>query len=427
MNAPWKSGTAGGRDPYAAFICDEASLDILRPVAVEMGWAPEKCNKGGLRNAVQALSISASPNILLVDLSESGDPLNDINALAEVCEPGTVVIAIGQVNDVRLYRDLLSSGIHDYLLKPLQPGQLRDALVNAQAVFSAPKFTDASSAKQHISTAVIGTRGGTGASTLATSLAWLFSADSKMPTALLDLDIHFGTGALSLDLEPGRGLTDAIENPSRIDGLFIERAMIRANDNLAILSAEAPINSPLMTDGAAFLQLEEEFRHAFEMTVIDLPRNMLINFPQLVNDVNVILIVTELTLASARDTIRLLSWLKTNAAHAHVVVVANKVQPGVGEISKADFESSIERKIGFSVAYDVKAAANAAKLGQTFCEANRASKSSTTIREIAKMVMGASDIVADEGVAPAKKSLLGKIDLKSMLTKKAPAKASAPA
>ncbi|MBW8752878.1 MAG: pilus assembly protein CpaE [Sphingomonadales bacterium] len=426
MNAPWKSGTGGGRDPYAAFLCDEASLDVLRPVAVEMGWAPEKCNKGGLRNAVQALSISASPNILLVDLSESGDPLNDINALAEVCEPGTVVIAIGQVNDVRLYRDLLASGIHDYLLKPLQPGQLRDALVNAQAVFAAPKFSDGAAAKQHISTAVIGTRGGVGASTLATSLAWLFSADNKLPTALLDLDIHFGTGALSLDLEPGRGLTDAIENPSRIDGLFIERAMIRANDNLAILSAEAPINTPLMTDGAAFLQLEEEFRHAFEMTVIDLPRNMLINFPQLLNDVNVIIIVTELTLASARDTIRMLSWIKTNAAHAAVVVVANKVQAGIGEISKADFESSIERKIAFSVSYDVKAAANAAKLGQTFCEANRASKASVAIRDIAKMVMGASDVAMDDAVVPTKKSLLGKIQLKSMLSKK-PAGAKTPA
>jgi pilus assembly protein CpaE len=428
MNAPWKAGTAGGRDPYAAFLCDEGSLDILRPVVIEMGWQPEKCNKGGLRNAVQALSISASPNILLVDLSESGDPLNDINALAEVCEPGTVVIAIGQVNDVRLYRDLLASGIHDYLLKPLQPAALRDALVNAQAVFSSPKFADASAAKQHISTAVIGTRGGVGASTIATSLAWLFSADNKLPTALLDLDIHFGTGALSLDLEPGRGLTDAIENPSRIDGLFIERAMIRANDNLAILSAEAPINTPLMTDGAAFLQLEEEFRHAFEMTILDLPRNMLINFPQLLNDVNVIMLVTELTLASARDTIRLLSWLKTNASHAHVVIVANKVHAGVGEISKADFENSIERKIAYSVSFDAKAAANAAKLGQTFCEANRTSKASAAIREVAKMVMGAGDVAIEDGAAPTKKSLLGKIDLKSMLpNKKKPVTTSSPA
>ena len=417
MNAPWKPGPAGGRDPYAAFMCDEASLDVLRPVVVELGWQPEKCNKGGLRNAVQALSISASPNILLVDLSESGDPLNDINALAEVCEPGTVVIAVGQVNDVRLYRDLVASGINDYLLKPLTPAQLRDALVNAQATFAAPKLAEGAGVKQHISTAVIGTRGGVGASTIATSLAWLFSVDNKLPTALLDLDIHFGTGALTLDLEPGRGLTDAIENPSRIDGLFIERAMIRANDNLAILSAEAPINAPLMTDGAAFLQLEEEFRHAFEMTVIDLPRNMLINFPQLVNDANVIVIVTELTLAGARDTIRLLSWLKTNTPQAQLVIVANKVQPGVGEISKADFESSIERKIGFVVPYDIKAAANAAKLGQTFCEANRASKAGAVIRDMAKLVVGASELSPVEASRPIKRSLLGKIALKSKLAK----------
>ncbi len=427
MNAPWKPGTPGNRDAFNAFICDEAALDVLRPVVIEMGWQPEKCHKGGLRNAVQSLSITASPNILMVDLSESGDPLSDINALAEVCEPGTVVIAVGQVNDVRLYRDLLSSGIQDYLLKPLSPGQVRDALVNAQAIFTAPKNQDVSAAKRHISTAVIGTRGGVGASTIATSLAWLFSADDKMPTALLDLDVHFGTGALALDLEPGRGLTDAIENPGRIDGLFIERAMIRANDHLAILSAEAPMNSPLMTDGAAFVQLEEEFRQAFEMTVIDLPRNMLINFPHLLADVNVVLLVTEMTLASARDAIRILSWLKANAAHVQPIVIANKVQPGVAEISKADFEASIERKIGFSIPYDIKSASNAAKLGQTFADANRSSKAGTVMRDISKAVLGVGDGAAADEVVKAKTSLLGKFDLKALLPKKDKAKAPAPA
>lgn len=418
MNAPWKPGSPNGRDPFNAYLCDDNSLDILRPVVIEMGWAPEKCNKGGLRNAVQSLSITASPNILMVDLSESGDPLSDINALAEVCEPGTVVIAIGQVNDVRLYRDLLASGIHDYLLKPLSPGQLRDALVHAQAVFSAPKHGEGGGVKRHVSTAVIGTRGGVGASMLATSLAWMFSAENKMPTALLDLDIHFGTGALTLDLEPGRGLTDAIENPGRIDGLFIERAMIRANDHLALLSAEAPINSPLMTDGSAFVQLEEEFRQAFEMTIVDLPRNMLINFPHVLNDVNVIVLATEMTLASARDSIRLLSWIKSNAAHAQVIVVGNKVQAGVSEISKADFEASIERKFNFMIPYDLKAAINAAKLGQTFAEANRSSKAAAVIRDLGKAIANAAAGEGSEDLLEPKKSLLGKIDLKAMLSKK---------
>ncbi|HEY6817161.1 MAG TPA: pilus assembly protein CpaE [Croceibacterium sp.] len=419
MNAPWKPGPLGNRDPFAAFICDDSALDVLRPVIIEMGWQPEKCNKGGLRNAVQSLSIAASPAILMVDLSESGDPLNDINALAEVCEPGTVVIAIGQVNDVRLYRDLLSSGIHDYLLKPLSASQLRDSLNQAQTVFMSPRNSDGDTVKKHVATAVVGTRGGVGASTLATSLAWLFSSDHKRPTALLDLDVHFGTGALALDLEPGRGLTDAIENPSRIDGLFIERAMIRANEQLAILSAEAPINSPLMTDGSAFLQLEEEFRQAFEMTVIDLPRNMLINFPHLLAEVNVVTLVTEMTLASARDTIRLLSWLKTNAPGAQPLIVANKMQQGSSEISKADFEASIERKINYTIPFDQKAAANAAKLGQTFADANRTAKCGQVLRDIAKAIVGVSE---DDGAELAQlgtsTSLLGKFDLKGLLSKK---------
>ena len=416
MNAPWKAGMPGNRDPFAAFICDESTLDVLRPVVIELGWAPEKCAKGGLRNAIQSLSVSASPNILLVDLSESGDPLNDINALAEVCEPGTVVIAIGQVNDVRLYRDLLASGLHDYLLKPLSAGTLRDALAQAQAVFSAPKPGEGDAIKHHISTAIVGTRGGVGASTLATSLSWLFATKHNSPTALLDLDVHFGTGALALDLEPGRGLTDAIDNPSRIDGLFIERAMIRANDNLAIMSAEAPINSPLMTDGTAFLQLQEEFRQAFDMTVVDLPRNMLINFPHLLAEVNVVTLVTELSLASARDTIRILSWLKQNAPGAHPMIVCNKMQSGTAEISKADFEASIERKINFQINLDQKAAANAAKLGQTFIEANKSSKTVGPIREIGKTIVGVAD---DDGASLAESgkqgSMLGKFDLKSLL------------
>src|SRR6187401_2311077 len=285
MNAPFHA-RAGLRDPFTAFVCDEATADMLRPVAVEHGWSPEKVNKGGLRNAVQSLSVSASPNILFVDLSESADPLNDINSLAEVCEPGTIVIAAGGVNDVRLYRDLVASGIHDYLLKPFTVDQLRDSFAHAQMILSGPRG-DTQVDKPHVMAAVIGVHGSVGASTIATSLAWLLGERAHRSTSLLDLDVHFGTGALALDLEPCRGLTDAIENPSRIDGLFIERAMIRANEQLAILSAEAPINQSMLTDGSAFYQLQEEIRHAFEGTVIDLPRNMLVQFPHLVTDVNV--------------------------------------------------------------------------------------------------------------------------------------------
>jgi pilus assembly protein CpaE len=124
-----------------------------------------------------------------------------------------------------------------------------------------------------------------------------------------------------------------------------------------------------------------------------------------------------MTLASARDTIRILSWLKTNATHAQPLIVANKVQPGLAEISKADFEASIERKIDFTIPFDPKTAANAAKLGQTFAESNRSSKASSVIRQLADRVIGTSDEETVDG-EPAKKSLLGSFDLKSLLAKK---------
>ena len=419
MNAPWKSNATGTRDPFTGFVCDDLTLDVIRSVCDEMGWSQEKAFKGGLRNAVQSLSVSASPQILLVDLSESGDPINDINSLAEVCEPGTVVIAVGQVNDVRLYRDLLLSGLQDYLLKPLSPDALRDAFANAHAILNAPKNEDVSGDRPHISTAVIGTRGGVGASTIATSLAWIFSDKLGQQSGFLDLDVHFGTGALAMDLEPGRGLTDAIDNPSRIDGLFIERAMIKANEKLSILSAEAPMNSPVLTDGAAFFQLQEEFRAAFENTVIDLPRSMVIAYPHLVHDVNVMVIVSELTLASARDTIRVLAWLKSNAPQSKTIVVANKVHPGTPEISRKDFEATIERKIDLILPADTKATAQAAKLGQPLVEAVKSSKLASGISALAEMVQGSAAEAAADGLedsGKAKKSMLS--GFKSIMTKK---------
>ena len=417
MNAPFHRG-AGLRDPFQAFVADETTAELLRPVAVEHGWSPEKVNKGGLRNAVQTLSVAASPSILFVDLSESGDPLNDINALAEVCEPGTVVIAAGQVNDVRLYRDLVASGIQDYLLKPFSADQLRDAFANAQMTISGPRLMESANERPNVMAAVIGVRGGVGASTIATSLAWLMGDKAGRSTALLDLDVHFGTGALALDLEPGRGLTDAIENPSRIDGLFIERAMVRANDKLCVLSAEAPINQSMLTDGSAFYQLQEEIRHAFEGTVIDMPRNMMVQFPHLLGDVHVVVVVVEFTLAGTRDAIRILSWLKANAPQARVIVVANKVQAAVQEVSRKDFEHSIERKVDIVLPFDAKAASQAAKLGQPLAKVTKSAKVLQPLGELLTRIVDQEAEGNGEEQAKAGSSLLGKFNLKSLVAKK---------
>lgn len=415
MNAPFTSITT--REPFMAFLCDDETTETVRPVVEEMGWQPEKCFAGGLRNAIQSLSVTASPQILLVDLSEAGDPLTDINSLAEVCEPGTVVIAIGQINDVRLYRDLIVSGLQDYLLKPVSGEQLHEAFLQAVNAISGPRGEENAQTQSHLSVAVIGTRGGVGASMIASSISWTLSQGKKLHTAFLDLDVHFGTGALNVDLEPGRGLIDAIENPARIDGLFLERAMLKANEHLAIMSSEASIGSPIMSDGTAFFQLQEEFRTSFDVAVLDLPRNVLIHYPHLLSEVNVIVLLCDMTLASARDTIRLLSWLKNNAKHCRILLVANKFVGSGGEIGRKDFESSVEQDIDLVVPLDIKAAAQAAKLGQPIVEAVPGSKTSASIRQLVDMIQNQ---VADEEEGEKDGGSAGAFDsLKALLKPKA--------
>ena len=416
MNAPFNPRMST-RDPFSAFMSDLDAEDVVRATALSFGWPLERIHNGGINYAVQSLAVSQSPNILLVDLGESSDPLEDINGLAEVCEPGTMVIACGRINDVRFYRDLLGSGIHDYLLKPFTPDQLHDCIAQAQAVQAGARAAEASNETPHHMTAVIGVRGGAGCSTVAVSLAWLMSESGK-PTALLDLDVHFGTGALALDLEPGRGLTDAIENPSRIDGLFIERALVRPSEMLGVLSAEAPISQPLTGDGTAFLQLQDELRSAVACSVIDLPRHMLVQHPALLADVATAVVVTELTLAATRDTIRILSWLKANAPATRVILVANKV-PAAGqeEVVRKEFESSVEHKIDVVIPFDAKAASQAAKLGKPVAETARTAKVGQALAELVEAVLGEASVVKKN------KSLLGRL---MDVRKKAPSKAAAP-
>jgi len=193
---------------------------------------------------------------------------------------------------------------------------------------------------------------------------------------------------------------------------------VRANERLSVLSAEAPINQPLVSDGTAFFQLQEEMRNAFESTVLDLPRHMLIQYPHLVHDAHVAVVVSQLTLAGTRDTIRVLAWLKSNAPQTKVVVVANGVPSGGAlEISRKDFEQSIERPVDIVFPYDAKLAAQSAKLGKPLAEV-ASGKMSAPFTQLSTVVLShASEegAAAGESKIPGAKSLVD--NLKSMLAK----------
>ncbi len=366
------------REPFGAYLSDEETASILTPIVHGIGWSASNIHQGGIANAVRSLGIMSSPEFLIVDMSDSVDMLGDLNALAEVCESGTIVLALGIINDVGVYRDLINSGIHDYLVKPISQELLREAVISAENALNAPTEADVKSAvpASKSTVIVIGSRGGVGSTMVATNIAQRFSDNRKNKIAFLDLDVQFGTGAMQFDLEPGRGLFDALENPARVDGLFIERAMVKAADNLSILGSEASINAGVIPENNSIELLIQTLSDNFDTVVVDMPRHILGQHPSAVEVASDIVIVSDLSLASTRDTIRLLSHLKLAAQNARIHLVVNRAatSANTNEVDPRDFAASVEHEIDVTIPDDRKTLVDAARKGKPLIESAASSK-----------------------------------------------------
>ncbi|MEO0411595.1 MAG: pilus assembly protein CpaE [Pseudomonadota bacterium] len=394
-----------------AYLCDEDTKQLLQDVLSDASWINSSASLGGVQEAVRRLAVEDSPQFLIIDLSDSEDPRNEVSALAEVCEPGICVLAIGTINDVGLYRDLLGSGIQDYLVKPVTPAMLGEALAFAEATMSQDKIDENEGDVPKRFSTFIGVRGGVGTTTLATSVGYYLSTGHKRSTAFLDLDIHFGAAALTFDLEPGRGLCDAIENPGRVDSLFIDRATIKQNDKLSILGAEAPINDPTPADPTALAHLQSELFNNFECVIVDMPRAMLSTHAHLIAQATDLVLVSDLSLTGARDTIRLLQFFKENAPKAAIHLVLNKVSANSSEMTKADFEQSVERKVDLALGLDSKPAVDAAKKGECVVQAMPTSKLAVGVKKLGALL-------SDKTESNDKAGLLSKLGLGDVLKPK---------
>ena len=384
----------GNAQIFGAYLCDDETTQQLVPVLNEREWDTSLVKTGGIESAIRTLATTGSPQYLLVDLSNSIDPEEDINALAEVCEPGTMVITVGKLNDVTFYRNMIASGVQDYLVKPVTTDQLREAFLSAEHTLRAPVDNVVSEEDENKEKTIsfIGVRGGVGASTIATNCAWILANEKNSKTALVDLDMHFGTGALTFDLEPGRGLTDALENPSRVDGLFIERAMIKESDNLSILGSEAPLNDPSYTDPAALNHLLTEMRNNFKYVILDLPRNLVADYPMLITESDEIILVTDFSLSATRDVVRFIAFCKSVAPQVKVRVLANKTSgAGLVEVNKKDFEATIEQPVDWEIPMDHKLMVQVAKSGKILSQAAKTSKVSKQIHMVCDSFAGGED------------------------------------
>jgi pilus assembly protein CpaE len=361
-----------------AFVADDVTRQTLIRLAAEEKWRDPVIQTGGIAVARQELSEADSPALLIVDLSESSEPLADVNGLADVCEPGTRVIALGTANDVRLYRSLIDAGVTDYMVKPVAAADLARAVTHA---ISGGK-PDAAEGKRGRIHTVIGARGGIGASTVALNLAWILSQEQKQRTVLIDLDLHFGTVALSLDIDPGSGFRDVLHNPGRIDPLFLERAAIRLNDTLAILGTEEPLSTAGHWSPEAFIPMLSELGKMFDHVVLDVPRAFAVQHPELIASAATMTLVTDLSLSAMRDALRIKGLVRDTAPQTRLRILLNQYRPpSKGDMPLAEFERGVEDKLACTIPFDPKAMAQAAGAGKPLVAVAKKSKGAEALRK----------------------------------------------
>ncbi len=133
--------------------------------------------------------------------------LDEIDRLADVCDPATKVLIIGRVNDVHLYRELVRRGVSEYLVAPVNPLHLIEVI---SGLYTSP---DAAPIGRVIS--FVGARGGVGSSTLSHNVAWCIAERMHINTRWSISICRFGTAGLDFNEEPGQGVAEALTAPER--------------------------------------------------------------------------------------------------------------------------------------------------------------------------------------------------------------------
>ncbi|MGE0252101.1 MAG: AAA family ATPase [Dongiaceae bacterium] len=367
---------------FLAFAADAETRATLSSVASQNWPGADVVKEGGVNEAIAVLTEGTRPQTLIVDFSSSPDPLVDARHLRSLC-PHSTVIGLGATNDVSLFRNLLTAGISDYLVKPLNPESLSQAIVSAQP---SDGGTTKSKAISHV-TAIIGARGGVGASTLAVNTAWLLAEEKKSTVALIDLDVHYGITALALDVEPSPGLREALKNPDRIDSLFVTSALVKATDRLYIMGSEEPLDAEIRPNPAAVELLLQELRARFTHIIVDVPRSNVAVQELIAKEADYIILVSDLTLVGIRDTARLLSRIKALNAKAKTFMVVNRSSPG-NPLSAQDFERGVEHKIDITIEEDGKTLTQAMNSGRPLAAMGGSGKTLISLNNIIDLLLG---------------------------------------
>ena len=333
-------------------FCETPAVAATMQAAIadrRMDKAHARVQMGGPAAAVEAFRAAPTPNIIVLEtVSDPAALVGHLDQLSESCDAGTKVVVIGHVNDVQLYRDLIRRGVSEYLIAPL--GTL-DVLRTLSELYVSPGARNLGRI-----IAVMGAKGGVGASTVAHNVAWAIARNLDASTVIVDLDIAYGTAGLDFNQDPPQGVAEAVFAPERLDANMLDRLLSRCSDNLALLAAPAMLDRTLDLPEDAFEQLFDLLRATVPCVVLDVPhvwsgwvRRALISADEIV-------VVAGPELASLRNAKNLIDLARANRPNdSGARLVLNQVgMPKRPEIDAAEFAKALGVDVLTSIPFDAQ-------------------------------------------------------------------------
>jgi len=341
---------------------------------------------GGIAAALEAYRTSPTPNVVILESENRGEGiLAGLDELADFCDAGTRVIVIGRHNDVLLYRDLIRRGVSEYLIAPLTAIDVVRAICG---LFNAP---DAKAVGRIL--AVVGAKGGVGASAVAHNIAWAVAKDMQLDAVIADLDLPFGTAGLDYNQDPTQGIADAVFSPDRVDTAFVDRLLSKCTDHLSLLAAPATLDRVYDFGAEAFDPIFDVLRLAVPYVVLDVPHQWSAWTRRALVSADDILVVASPDLANLRNTKSIIDLLRGARQNDRRPLYAlNMVGiPKRPEIKPADFAKAIEDEPIAMIPFDPQIFGTAANNGQMISELSSGHRIAETFRAMARILTGRAE------------------------------------
>ncbi|MGV6821155.1 MAG: AAA family ATPase [Parvularcula sp.] len=403
-----------GEETYEAIVSDDSIGDV-RPVPrinihvfsltdhvanlVEKASADRRLAKahvtlqsGSASRAAEIYSSEPTPNLIIVESGTSTQELlSGLDQLAQVCDPSTRVIVVGDINDIGLYRELMDRGISEYVVRPHSPLHLIGAIGNLFADPSTPPI-----GKSYV---FVGSRGGSGSSSVCHNVSWALSEKFKSDTVLMDLDLAFGTAGLDFEHDPSQGLAEALGAPERLDDVLLDRLLQKVTDRLSVFVAPNALERDYDLPAESFETVVDIVRSTAPSIVIDLPHVWSAWSRHLLQSADEIVLTATPDLASFRNAKNIAEIIKGHRTNdAPPVVVLNQVGvPKRPEVPLDQFEEALELPVRACVPWDPVLFGNAATNGQPLMEISPKAKPTQEVNAIASILLGQADLNKKSG------------------------------